>query len=392
MGCVTTLGRFGRSVNRFSGRIWPALVILLVGGFATSGCGGSAPTKPATAAPTDPVVKQARAEVLRQLSPSSAYDGPKAGPRAATGKLIVFVAADISNGGIAGVAQGVQQATAAIGWKLRILDGQASVAGRRRAMQEALALKPDGIILGGFDATEQTPAVRKAAALHIPVVGWHAGAKPGPDRAAGLFTNVSTDPLAVARLASDYVIAHSGGRADAVIFYDSQFQIAVEKAQAMKTALERCRQCAVLRMVDVPIAQAPERMPALLALLLRRFGARLTYLLAINGNYFATSAAALFSLGKSGADPPFAVAAGDGDASEFERIRSLDYQAASVAEPLYLQGWQLVDELNRALNHDGPSGYVAPPRLITRADVPSGGVFDPNAPYREDYRRIWGAQ
>lgn len=38
----------------------------------------------------------------------------------------------------------------------------------------------------------------------------------------------------------------------------------------------------------------------------------------------------------------------DGDASEFERIRSGDYQRASIAEPLYLQGWQLIDELNRA--------------------------------------------
>ncbi len=43
------------------------------------------------------------------------------------------------------------------------------------------------------------------------------------------------------------------------------------------------------------------------------------------------------------------MAAGDGDAAEMQRIRSDNYQAATVAEPIDLQGWQLVDEVNRAL-------------------------------------------
>jgi len=93
--------------------------------------------------------------------------------------------------------------------------------------------------------------------------------------------------------------------------------------------------------------------------------------------------------GRRGDDPPFAIGAGDGDASDLERIRAGDHQMASVAEPLYLQGWQIVDELNRARAGQPPSGYVAPPRLITRDDVPEGVVFDPPSGYRANYRRIW---
>ena len=114
----------------------------------------------------------------------------------------MFAAADITNAGIASVAQGAAQATHAIRWRLRILDGQASVRGRSLAMKQALALKPDGIVLGGFDSTEQREAMKHARADGIPVVGWHASARPGPDPADGLFTNVSTDPQAVARLAA----------------------------------------------------------------------------------------------------------------------------------------------------------------------------------------------
>lgn len=379
-----------------STRDWPGLTrTLLVAALATptiliSGCGGGPSADRTSAAAGGSVVKLAQQEVRRQLTSSAGYGGPPTGPGAKRNQFIVFVAADITNGGVAGVAQGAAQATRTLGWRLRVLDGQATVAGRRRAMTRAITLRPDGIILGGFNATEQRATMKRALAEGIPVVGWHAASGPGPDAAVGLFTNVSTDPRSVARLAANYVIARSNGRAGVVIFYDSEFQIAAEKAQIMKADIQKCRRCSVLAMENVPISQAQARMPALVAALVRTYGAKLTDMLAINGNYFGGSGAALFALGIPGDAPPLAVAAGDGDASEFARIRTGDYQAASVAEPLYLQGWQLVDELNRALDHQPPSGYVAPPRLITKQDVPAGSVFDPGTAYRQDYRRLWG--
>jgi ribose transport system substrate-binding protein len=146
----------------------------------------------------------------------------------------------------------------------------------------------------------------------------------------------------------------------------------------------------VLATIDTPIATAEQRMPGIVTGLLQRFGARLRYLLGINGAYIAGARAGLVGAGRRGDDPPFGVAAGDGDAAEFERIRGRAYQKASVAEPLYLQGWQLIDEINRARAGRPPSGYIAPPRLITYANVPEGGVFDPPSGYRARYRRIWG--
>jgi ribose transport system substrate-binding protein len=336
----------------------------------------------------DPVVAKAQAEIRRALTSLSGYAGPDRGPRAPRRRVVAFVAADLTNGGIAGVARGVQQAARAIGWRLVILDGGASVEGRRRALGNALRQAPDGLVLGGFDPGEQPAALARARAAGVAVVGWHAGPRPGPT--SGLFTNVTTDPASVARLAARYAIADSGGTAGAVIFTDSSFGIATFKARVMAGELRTCRRCTVLATVDTPIASAQERVPDLVSSLLQRYGKRLRYLLAINGAYVAGARAALLDAGRRGSDPPYGVAAGDGDAAEFERIRGADYQKASVAEPLYLQGWQLVDELNRALAHAPASGYVAPPRLITAADVPAGAVFDPPSGYRARYRRIWG--
>jgi ribose transport system substrate-binding protein len=306
------------------------------------------------------------------------------------GGLVVFVAGDLTNGGIAGAALGVQQASRAIGWRLQILDGRGSEAGQARALRAALRLKPTGVVLGGFDAAAQARALRRARALGVPVVGWHAGTRPGPDRPAGLFTNVSTDPGSVARLAADYVIAESRGTAHVAIFTDRRYPIAAYKADVMAAQIRRCSGCTVLDIVNSPIDRAQQQMPAIVSSLLHRFGSRFDYMLAINGIYIGGARAAFVNAGRRGDEPPFAIGAGDGDASDFERIRAGDHQTASVAEPLYLQGWQIVDELNRARAGQPASGYVAPPRLITRADVPDGVVFDPPSGYRANYRRIWG--
>jgi ribose transport system substrate-binding protein len=358
---------------------------------AVAGCGGPSGEDPDTSAGArDGVVARARADVEAHRSSVTGYRGPADGPRAQQRRLVAFVAADLTNGGIAGVARGVEEAARAIGWPLEILDGRASPAGRRRAMRAALALRPGGIILGGFDSAEQRAAIRAARARGIPVVGWHAGDRPGPDPRTGLFTNVTTSPAAVARLAAHYAIADSDGTAGAVIFTDSEFAIARSKADVMAAELRTCRRCRVLQVVDSPISDAPQRMPAVVSELLQRFGARLRYLLTINGAYVAGARPALVDAGRRGDDPPYQVAAGDGDAAEFARIRGQDYQRASVAEPLYLHGWQLIDELNRARAGKPASGYVAPPRLVTTGNVPTGGVFDPPSGYRRAYRRIWG--
>lgn len=359
-------------------------------GLIVAGCGASAAKSSPGSGSSGSIVRLAERAVNRNLGSNAGYDGPRTGPRAEHGQLVIFVAADITNGGIAGVARGVAQAAHAIGWRLQVLDGRASVTGRLQAMREALSLRPDGIILGGFDASEQRAALVSAHRAHIPVVGWHSYVRPGPDASDHLFANVSTPPAAVAKLAADYVIARSRGHAGVAIFYDPGFQISVEKADVMEAAIRKCAGCHVLAVKRVPISRAQALMPALIARMLREDPKHLTYLLAVNGNYFAGAAAGLFALGIAGDAPPFGVAAGDGDPSEFARIRSRDYQAASVAEPLYLQGWELIDDLNRALSHRPASIYIPPPRLITDVNVPRGGVFDPPTAYRRDYMRIWG--
>ncbi len=183
------------------------------------------------------------------------WDGPTTGPAAAKGKKIVFVAGDLKNGGILGASEGVKEAAAAIGWTVTVIDGQGSVSGRTEAMNQALTLKPDGIVAGGFDTKEQQVAFDAAAKSGAAIVGWHSGTRPGPEPEAGIFANVTTVPQDVSNTAAYQAIAESKGKAGVIIFTDSQYEIALFKARAMEAAIKKCGGCTVLEFVDSPIGE-----------------------------------------------------------------------------------------------------------------------------------------
>ncbi|MEX0319894.1 MAG: substrate-binding domain-containing protein [Ruegeria sp.] len=322
----------------------------------------------------------------------TAFDGPTSGPKAAEGKSIVVVAGDLKNGGILGVTNGVEEAVGTIGWDVRVLDGAGSIQGRTGAIGQALALQPDGIIINGFDAVEQQAALEGVVSAGIPMVAWHSGPKIGCDAPGGIFANVSTDAMTVSEVAAEWAMDDGGDGVGAIIFTDSTYQIAIDKADRIKETIEAAGGT-VLEYVDTPIADTSARMGPLTTSLLQKYGDQWTHALAINDLYFDFMGPALAAAGISSEDGPQAGSAGDGSEAAFQRIRSGNYQTITVAEPLNLQGWQLVDELNRAIQGEACSGYITSPALVTEeglAKLGDSNQFDPDSPYREAYAQIWG--
>ncbi|TCN34061.1 substrate-binding domain-containing protein [Sinorhizobium americanum] len=346
----------------------------------------------ASVAFADPMA-DAEAIVTKYANKVTAWDGPAAGPKAQEGKTIVVLAGDLKNGGILGVTTGVEEAAAAIGWEVKVIDGAGSIGGRTAAFGQAIALKPAGIIINGFDAIEQAPALEQAKAAGIPLVAWHAGPVIGPDEKTGLFANVSTDAMEVSKAAANWAFVDAKGKPGVVIFTDSTYAIAIAKADKMKAEIEALGG-KVLEYVDTPIAETSQRMPQLTTSLLQKYGDQWTHSLAINDLYFDFMGPSLAAAGKGGTDAPINVAAGDGSESAYQRIRAGQFQKVTVAEPLNLQGWQLVDELNRAFAGEKWSGYLSPLHVVTADNVEFDGgpknTFDPDNGYRGQYKKLWG--
>jgi ribose transport system substrate-binding protein len=322
------------------------------------------------------------------------WDGPTTGPKAQPGKTVVLISEDQRNGGALGVSEGVMEAAKVIGWKLTILDGAGVIASRSAAFGQAIALKPDIIIADNDDATEQKVNIVKAVNAGIKVLGWHSNVKPGPMDGVPLFTNISTDPTVVAKVAAALAIANGDGKAGVVVFTDATEKISVMKSNAMAANIKECSGCTVLDVIDTPLASVSTRIPQMTQSLHQRFGKKWTHSLAINDGFFDFMAPTLRAAGSAGSGPPVNISGGDGSKAAFERIRGDNYQFATVAEPLSLHGWQLIDEANRALAGMQWSGYVAPTHLVTKDNIGTNGgpnnVYDPDNGYRDIYKKIWG--
>jgi ribose transport system substrate-binding protein len=346
------------------------------------------------AAQADDLVATAKQIATAATARADKWEGPTSGPKAVAGKTIVYVAGDMRNGGILGVSNGVKEAAGVIGWTYRVIDGQGSVSGQASALSQAIALKPDAIIVGGSDAVQQAAGIEQAVKAGIVVVGWHAGPKPGPMADGHLFVNVTTDAMEVAKVAAMKAIADSNGKAGVIVFADSAYAIAIAKGRAMESWIKKCSGCTVLAFEDTPLADTSTRMPQLTTTLLQKYGAKWTYSLGINDLYYDFMGPSLSAAGIQGDQPPYNISAGDGSESAYQRIRSKQYQAATVPEPLNMQGWQLVDELNRAFSKAPWSGFVPGVHLVTVDNIAYDGgaknIYDPDNGYRDQYKKIWG--
>jgi ribose transport system substrate-binding protein len=370
-----------------------AAAVLLAAVTVLVGCerGSQSGQEDRTAGPNGCPAVQARAQaaVDRAQRTDVPWNGPATGPTAVSGRTIVYVAQTMTNPGVAGAAEGVRDAAGVIGWNVRVIDGGGTPAGIQAAMSEAVALRPSGIVIGGFDPNATSQQVTRADAAGIPLIGWHAVAAPGPSRRPPLFTNVTTNVEDVARISAQWVISHSHGNAGAVIFTDASIPFARNKSELIRKELATCSGVRLLAYENIPIPDASSRTPREVSSLVSRFQDRWTHSVAINDLYFADAAPALRAAGKKGSGPPYNIGAGDGDPSAFQRVNSEQYQAATVPEPLSLQGWQIVDEFNRAFSDRPASGYVAPIHISTADNTDGATTWDPSG-YQEAYRKIWG--
>ncbi|MFF5142725.1 substrate-binding domain-containing protein [Streptomyces sp. NPDC013157] len=389
----TSASRTRKAAAPRGGAARAAALALLAAAAALTGCqhgSSNGPVVSTTGPGGCPAAEaSAGAAVAQAERTDTAWNGPTTGPRAVSGRTVVFVAETMTNPGVAGVANGLREAAHVIGWNVRVIDGAGSPAGIQAAMSEAVTLRPSGIVIGGFDPGSTAQQVAEAGAAGIPLVGWHAVVAPGPSRRPPLFTNVTTRVEDVAGISAQWIIANSGGRAGVVLFTDASVPFARTKSDLIRAELATCAGVRLLAYENIPIPDASSRTPREIASLLSRFPDTWTHSVAINDLYFADAAPAFRAAGRKGTGPPVNIGAGDGDPSAFQRINSGQYQAATVPEPLSQQGWQIVDEFNRAFSGRPASGYVAPTHVSTAANSAGATAWDPPG-YRAAYRRIWG--
>jgi ribose transport system substrate-binding protein len=361
--------------------------LLVVAAASVWAAGAAAP--PAAA----DIVAEAKQTVAERSGPQTVWDGPTESPKPMPGKRVAYLSTDEQNDASREWGQAIKEAGEKVGWEVTILDGRGSPKTWIEAYNQAIALKVDGVVTTADIASLQEP-VKAAAAQGIVLVGIHGWAFPGENKDLGVFYNIQQDPREIGKAQADWVIDHSGGKARAVVTTHCEYQIACTKATATKERLEQCPDCEVLEFSNSPIAEVAQRQPALVTAWVQQHGTPL-YITSV-ADYTADYQVPALRAGGVAPEDVILVSA-DGNRSAYERIRAGgQYQLVTASEPYKLQGYQAIDELNRAFHGQPPSGWVQKPYLVTPENVDAEGgdrnTFIPSNGYEERYLELWGVK
>ncbi|VEH68101.1 ribose ABC transporter ATP-binding protein [Rodentibacter pneumotropicus] len=108
-------------------------------------------------------VEDAKKQVAAATAKQEKWDGPTTGPQLQQGKSIIFIASDMKNGGVLGVIDGMKEASNVAGWKFDVLDGAGTVNNQLAALNQAIAKKPDAIVIGGWNPNVAKIPLQKAS-------------------------------------------------------------------------------------------------------------------------------------------------------------------------------------------------------------------------------------
>lgn len=339
----------------------------------------------------DEFMDQVKAEVTKFAGPQSDWRGPTAAPKLATDKKVAYLSSNQQNDASREWGTHIAEIGKKIGWEVVIIDGRGSPVGWQEGLNQAIALKVDGVVMDA-DAASLQPQIKDAISKGITVVGIHAAGFPGPQPDLGLFVNIQQDPREIGRAQADWIIQHSGGKARVVVTSHCEYAIACAKAHATEERIKECKECEVLEFSNSPIAEVAQRQPALVTAWVQNYGTPL-YITSV-ADY--TADFQIPALRAGGVDPKdVIIVSADGNKSAYERIRvGGQYQMVTASEPYGMQSYQAVDELNRAFNKEQPSGFVQTPYLVTPDNISAEGgdknTFIPSNDYEKRYLELWG--
>jgi ribose transport system substrate-binding protein len=286
----------------------------------------------------------------------------------------------------------IQEAAKAIKWDVTVIDGKGTAQGWTSALTQAIALKP-AAVMTSMDVATVKDLAAEANNQGIKVIGVHGVALPGPAPDVGLFDNITSDPHDIGKAEADYVIADSCGKAKAIVLYDGNYDIARTKAMAMRDELQTCKTCELLDYVNSPLSEISTRTPQVFSTFASKYG-KAWYVMTIYDGYYDFGIPAL-QAGGIGADEVKLVGS-DGTKEAYDRIRSGQYQVATVPEPPSLQAYQALDDAVRAAANQPAGNWTQPVFLVIKDNIQIEGgkdsIFVPSNDFKNRYLKLWGVQ
>jgi ribose transport system substrate-binding protein len=371
---------------------------------SSSGSAGAGSSTAAASTGTAGLDKQVVAGVptLAQLYKGTQTNPPTSGPAAVPDKKVIWISCGQAAAGCSDPAAGAQQAAKALGWNYSVLDGKFDANGAwTTAILQAIAEKPDAIILHGIDCDSSQPAIQAAKKAGIAVICTVgsldcSATGSGPSLyAANVIPNAtSRDSNAFfgefgAQKAA-YIIDKTGGKAKVIDMHLTGEDVAVYTG--FESMLKKCSGCSTV--ADIPYTGAQQTASGPLA-------QDASTAIARNPDANAMTVSFDTILGPSGgvgqelatipAAKKMVIVGGEGTSVGMDMLRTST--SPLTAENGYDNdwiGWATMDALNRYFAHQAqvPEGFGT--QLVDRQhNLNSSGTYATALDYRKTYEKVW---
>jgi ribose transport system substrate-binding protein len=338
-------------------------------------------------------------ESLADLYAGSGNQPPTSGPLAAKDKSVWWISCGQAIPDCSVAANAAKAAAGVAGFDFKIADAQLNANnGNDRAFREALAAKPDAIIVSGIACNTITAALNQAKQQNVPVMGVEAlDCSDPPLNGPKLFTapmsysTAATNTVeyfqAWGRASGAYVVDTLGSKGGSIIASHGTEPNHEILNGAFDEMVKTCSSC---KIVAEPSFSNPDLTPD--GPYIQRLQAALAQHPDANVSFLPFGVNMLLGGAKDSkkTNPDMLVSGGSGYGAEIDLIRAGQVDAVTAHDPEWL-GWAAIDNTNRLFN-----GQPAAPQGIGFVIVdkdhnmpPAGQPYQSKVDYKAAYTNIW---
>ena len=312
---------------------------------------------------------------------------PTDGPAAAKDKFVILVPCAQAGEGCAQPAEGAKEAAEAAGWKVQIIDGKGTAEGQGAAINQAVSLKPDGIITFAIDPEGVSGALKTARDAGIKVVASSAVSSDAVD-----FGGIPTEDLwyQSGRMLADFVISETEGSSNTIVLTGNEFSALIPRSEGFKDGLAECDGCNVVKEENFAFADLATSLPRLVQQLVQS-SPETDSIYVVYDSAIPFVLQGLQSINRD----DIVVVSGDGTSETLECLRNDCGQSATAALPLRWLGWADIDIMNRLFAGEDPQ--PAADALVTRVLTPENvqdepGNWNGDIDFQAQYKELWQVQ
>jgi ribose transport system substrate-binding protein len=308
---------------------------------------------------------------------------PTSSPPIAKNKSVVLIPASAALEGASEPMAGAKEAAELLGWKTRTIDGKGTPADEAAAITQAVALKPDAIIIHAIDPSTVKGAINAARAARIPVIA--SSVKPTN------LVDFSSSPTQetwekTGEDVGNFIVAETNGKAKYIQLDNKEFAVVGYRTTGLERALSKCGGCKKVASASFSYAEMASKLPQLVQQLLQAHPEA-------DAISVPFDAAVPFVLqGQKAIGKKLIITAGDGTSEGLKCIRDGCGLTATGALPVTWIGWTDVDAANRIFNGEDPNeaSVGLPAKLVVKDNVQQEpGTWNGDVDYPTEYKKLW---